>query len=99
MKEDVEKMVEAYLEVYEDFERFYDVKFGIRNERGEFLGSKDSGDIVETVELFRTALQDKLLGEMLRQEIIEKYAQLKEEEEQEQQAQQAEMAAVQGGEE
>ena len=75
MNRDTRRMVEAYISVYTEFEAIYDDIYGTEE------GKKD-GAIVETVELFRAALNDSFLGEFLRQEIADRFVELKEQEEQ-----------------
>ena len=85
MKPDTRRMIEAYISVYTEFEEIYDDIYG-------FEGDKSDGAIVETVELFRAALNDSLIGEFLRQEIADRFVELKAREA-EQEAQPAEAEA------
>lgn len=80
MKEDTRRMVEAYISVYTEFEAIYDDIYG-------FEGNKTDGAIVETAKLFEIALNDSILGELLKQEIVERFMELKEKEQEEQPAQ------------
>ena len=82
MREETERMMRAYLRVYSDFMYLYDVEYGFSDEKGIPQLKKEPGDVVETAILFQAALQDTLLSELLRQEIVERYNELKQEEEQ-----------------
>ncbi len=85
MKPDTRRMVEAYISVYTEFEAVYDDIYGLE-------GNKTDGAIVETAKLFEIAMNDSILGELLKQEIVERFIELKEKE-REEQAQPAEAEA------
>ena len=67
MKEDTKKMVRAFIEVYKEFEE----------ELNEYC--KENRDLYhheEVAMLFQTAWNDSFLGEVLKEEVLERYRQL-----------------------
>jgi len=66
MKEDTKRIVRAYLEIYKEFFKVY---LETRWKDKTF----PEGALVECVELFRTAWNDSLLGEILREEVLNEY--------------------------
>ena len=71
MKEDTKKLLRAFREVYLDFARIM--------EQHDSQIRKD-----ETVELFEIAWNDSLLGEILREEVLNEYRGILEQEQAEQ---------------
>ncbi|MCD6275454.1 MAG: hypothetical protein J7J42_01785 [Thermoplasmata archaeon] len=64
MKEDTKKFLRAFFEVYKEFSDLYVETSGGWSDNESFS------------ELFQTAWNDSILGEMLREEVLERYRQL-----------------------
>ena len=77
-----EKILLAYMDVFGEFEKLYIVEH------------PEDGDVrPSTLALFDTAMKDSFLGELLRQEIANRYRELKEQEQEEQAQQEVEADA------
>ena len=72
MKPDTEKLMRAYLEIYKEFEDCYDkaIVFDSTTTR-ERIGLR-----AEQVKLFEIAMNDSLLGEILKEEILQRYQEI-----------------------
>ncbi len=81
MKPDTEKLMQAYLEIYNDFEALYNVHIFMQEGRDLGVGTE-----LQKVKLFEIAMNDSLLGEVLKEEILQKYKEILEAEQAKQEA-------------
>ena len=79
MKPEIERIMRAYLEVFREFAEIW---------RDGYIEHPET-EYIEAAKLFEIAMNDKMLGEMLKQEIFERFLDLKEREKEEQPAQEA----------
>ena len=79
MKEDTERLMQAFIEVYNEFSQIY-------IDYTESFWNDDNWDINERAKLFEIALNDSLLGEILKEEILQKYQEILEAEQAKQEA-------------
>ena len=77
MKPDTERMMRAYLKIYEDFAKVWRDIYGAPEELTE-------EQYTEIRDLFQTAWNDSFLGELLREEVLEEYRGILEREQAEQ---------------
>lgn len=84
MKPETECIMRAYLEVFREFAEIW---------RDGYIEHPET-EYIEAAKLFEIAMNDKMLGELLREEILTCAAELKQEEEQARQAQAAEAEEV-----
>ncbi len=72
MNTDTRRMIEAYLRVYGDFKTFY------THIPEDPAWADETFSNEEVAILFQTALNTSILGELLKQEIVERFMELKE---------------------
>ena len=88
MKPDTERLMQAYLEVYRDFEDIY-LNSPVASSYGRVTRVyRRSEDVMplETAKLFEIAMNDSLLGEILKEEILQRYQEILEAEQAKQEA-------------
>ncbi|GEM_PF-6919838 len=68
MKAEREKLMRAYLEVYKEFNKIYADEFRLGHVGSELVG--------ELSKLFEIAMNDPLLGEVLKEEILQRYQEI-----------------------
>ncbi len=79
MKAEREKLLQAYIEVYNDFAEIY-------KDHTESFWNDDNWDINERAKLFEIAMKDSILGEVLKEEILQRYQEILEAEQAKQEA-------------